>query len=308
MWFTFKSKAGNYLRIETKGFHIFDNNWGGIPYFWELEEIVISSADIPIGNLQWYADGLYNIFPPTWNDEYFVSLAIQPSNGNAVYGKFLYQNIRKYLDSGKVEFFYNLKKENISIVSTDLNPPSRFKKFWWDLKLGKVIRFLFSPDYLLQRTFPYFQPTVLFVQAKTYSGDIFFEHLLNFNEIPVRKDEKILQRILGSTIRVRCWQSEFHFQKKLPPKFVKDFWVAKRFPRTARCFVYSNYADAYDMTEINIPYTIFLFIDKYESTIKEIAENLHVAIPPQLWTLLECLYRLPTDRRGIRVLQSLNCL
>jgi hypothetical protein len=307
MWLTFKSRAGNYLRIETKGFHIFDNNWGGIPHFWELKEIILSSADIPIGNLRWYADGLYDIFPPAWYDEYFVSLAIQP-NGEGVYGKFLFHNVREYLDKGKVEFLYNLERERVSIVHADLNPPTKFKKFWWEFGLGKVIRFLLSPDYLLGRTLPYFQPTALFVQAKTYSGEVFFENMLDYSEISVNKDSEILKKVLTSTIRVRCWQSEFNFQKQLPPKFVKDFWVTKKIPRTARCFVYSNYADAYDTTEINTSYTVSLFVDKYEQTLTEIVENFHIAIPPQLQPLFECLYRLPTEKHEIRVLRGLKYL
>ena len=307
MWLTFKSKAGNYLRIDTSGFHIFDSNWGGIPYFWELKEVILSSADVPISNLRWYADGLYDIFSPAWHDEYFVSLAIQP-NGEAVYGKFLFHNVREYLDKGKVEFLYDLEKEMISVVHADLNQPAKFKKFWWDFKLGRVIRFLISPDYLLRRTFPYFQPKALFVQAKTYNGEIFFENMLNYSEISVKKDEEILKKVLTSTIRVRCWQSEFHFQKQLPPKFVKDFWVTKKIPRTARCFVYSNHADAYDTTEINTSYTVSLYVDKYKETVTEVIENFHIAVPPQLQPLFECLYRLPTEKREIRALQGLKYL
>jgi hypothetical protein len=307
VWLTFKSRAGNYLRIDTKGFHIFDNNWGGIPHFWELREIILSSADIPIGNLRWYADGLYDIFPPAWYDEYFVSLAIQP-NGEGVYGKFLFHNVREYLDKGKVEFLYSLERERVSIVRADLNPPTKFKKFWWEFGLGKVIRFLLSPDYLLGRTLPYFQPTALFVQAKTYSGEVFFENMLDYSEISVNKDKEILKKVLTSTIRVRCWQSEFNFQKQLPPKFVKDFWMTKKIPRTARCFVYSNYADAYDTTEINTSYTVSLFVDKYEQMLTEIIENFHIAIPPQLQPLFECLYRLPTEKHEIRALQGLKYL
>jgi hypothetical protein len=307
MWLTFKSKAGNYLRIDTSGFHIFDSNWGGIPYFWELKEIILSSADVPISNLRWYADGLYDIFSPAWHDEYFVSLAIQP-NGEAVYGKFLFHNVREYLDKGKVEFLYDLEKERVNVVHADLNQPARFKKFWWDFKLGRVIRFLISPDYLLRRTFPYFQPKALFVQAKTYNGEVFFENMLNYSEISVKKDEEILKKVLTSTIRVRCWQSEFHFQKQLPPKFVKDFWAARKIPRTARCFVYSNHADAYDTTEINTSYTVSLYVDKYEGTVREVIENFHVAVPPQLQPLFECLYRLPTEKREIRALQGLKYL
>jgi hypothetical protein len=307
MWFTFKSKAGNYLRIETKGFHIFDNNWGGIPHFWKLQEVILTSADIPIGNLRWYTDGLYEIFSPAWYDEYFVSLVIQP-NGEAIHGKFLFHNVRNYLDTGKVEFLYNLSKESVSIIRADLEPPTKFKKLWWDFRLGKIIRFLLSPNYLFGRTLPYFQPAALFVQAKTYSGEVFLETMLNYNEISVKKDKEMLKKVLGSTIRVRCWQSELHFQKQLPPKFVKDFWVTKKFPRTARCFVYSNYADAYDTTEINTFYTIFLLVDKYEPTVEEIIENSHIAIPPQLQPLLECLYRIPTEKREIRALQGLKYL
>jgi len=307
MWLTFKSRAGNYLRIDTSGFHIFDSNWSGIPHFWKLKEIILSSADIPISNLRWYADGLYDIFSPAWYDEYFVSLAIQP-NGEAVYGKFLFHNVREYLDKGKVEFLYDLEKERVSVVHADLNQPARFKKFWWDFKLGRVIRFLISPDYLLRRTFPYFQPEALFVQAKTYNGEVFFENMLNYGEISVKKDEEILKKILTSTIRVRCWQSEFHFQKQLPPKFVKDFWVARKIPRTARCFVYSNRADAYDTTEINTSYTVSLYVDKYEETVTEVIENFHVAVPPQLQPLFECLYRLPTEKCEIRALQGLKYL
>ena len=307
MWLTFKSKAGNYLRIDTSGFHIFDSNWGGIPHFWELKEIILSSADVPISNLRWYADGLYDIFSPAWHDEYFVSLAIQP-NGGAVYGKFLFHNVREYLDKGKVEFLYDLEKERVNVVHADLNQPARFKKFWWDFKLGRVIRFLISPDYLLRRTFPYFQPNALFVQAKTYNGEVFFENMLNYSEISVRKDEEILRKILTSTIRVRCWQSEFHFQKQLPPKFVKDFWMTRKIPRTARCFVYSNHADAYDTTEINTSYTVSIFVDKYEQTVREIIENFHTAVPPQLQPLFECLYRLPTEKREIKALQGLKYL
>jgi hypothetical protein len=307
MQLTFKSRAGNYLRIDTKGFHIFDNNWGGIPHFWELKEIILSSTDIPISSLRWHADGLYDIFSPAWHDEYFASLALQP-NGEGVYGKFLFHNVRKFLDKGKVEFLYDLERRKVSIVLADLNPPTRFKKFWWELRLGKVIRFLVSLDYLFGRTLPYFQPKELFVQAKTYGGEVFFENMLNYSEIPVNKDGEMLKKVLASTIRVRCWQSGFHFQKQLPPKFVKDFWMTKKVPRSARCFVYSNHADAYDTTEINTSYTVFLFVDKYEDTLAEIVENFHIAIPPQLQPLFECLYRLPTEKRDIRALQGLKYL
>ncbi len=307
MWFTFKSKAGNYLRIDTSGFHIFDNSWGGILHFWELKEIILSTADIPIGSLRWYADGLYDIFSPAWHDKYFVSLAINP-NHDGVYGKFLFHNVREYLDRGKVEFLYDLERKRVSVVQTDLNPPSKFKKFWRDFRLDKVIRFLLSPDYLYGRTLSYFQPKALFVQAKTYNGEVFFEHMLDYDEISVKKDKELLKKILTSTIRVRCWQSEFHFQKQLPPKFVKDFWVTKKIPRTARCFVYSNYADAYDTTEINTSYTVSLFVDKYEHTLNEIIENFHIATPPQLQPLFECLYRLPTEKHEIKALQGLKYL
>jgi hypothetical protein len=307
MWLTFKSRAGNYLRVDTNGFHIFDNNWGGIPHFWELKEIILSSGDVPISSLQWYADGLYDIFSPAWHGEYFVSLAIQP-NGEGVYGKFVFHNVRDCLDKGKVEFLYNLERERVSIVRADLDQPVKFKKLWWELRLGKVIRFLVSPDYLFGRTLPYYQPTALFVQAKTYRGEVFFENTLNYSEILISKDREMLKKVLTSTIRVRCWQSEFNFQKQLPPKFVKDFWVAKKVPRTARCFVYSNYADAYDTTEINTSYTISLFVDKYEHTVTEIIENFHTAIPPQLQPLFECLCRLPTEKWGIRALQGLKYL
>jgi hypothetical protein len=307
MWLTFKSKAGNYLRIDTSGLHIFDSDWGGIPHFWRLEEIILSSADIPLSSLQWYADGLYDIFPPAWHDKYFVSLAIQPYNGD-VYGKFLFHNVRDYSDKGKVEFLYNLEKEKVNVVHTDLDQPAKFKKFWWDFKLGKVIRFLLSPDYLLGRSLPYFQPEALFVRAKTYTGEVFFENVLNYNEIPVKKDEELLKKVLTSTIRVRCWQSEFHFRKQLPPKFVKDFFVTKKVPRSARCFVYSNHADANDTTEISYPYTVSLFVDKDKQAVTEITENFHIAVPPQLQPLFECLYRLPTEKSEIRILQGLKYL
>jgi hypothetical protein len=305
VWLNFESRAGNYLRIDTKGFYIFDNKWEGIPNFWKLKEIIFSSSDLSIESQTWCDGRLSNIFSPAWYDKYFVSLVLRPKDGG-IYGKFLYQNVRQFTDAGKVEFLCAPDGRQAKAISMDLDPP-KAKRLWREFNLSRVIQFLLQLDYLFWRPLPYYQPTSLFVQAKTYRGEPFFEHLLNFDEIPVEKNDELLRQVLKATIRVRCWPSEFLFQKQFPPIFVKDFWASKRRPLPARCFLYSNYGSTnYNAKELDFPYSICVFVNKSDLAINELVNNFDLAIPPQLKALFECLYRMPVDKDWINVLRGLK--
>jgi len=305
----FKSPHGNSLAIETYAFQLFDDSWKGLHSFWKLREISFSTADIPYGSLSWSNSVLSKVLSPQWYDDYSIELRLKVIEENNTYWGFIrIQSLKDIHCLSLTEFLYSPRKKTFQVLKTTLNKPLHFKKIWWNLNLGEVSNTLLSAEYLSGRTVPYYTPTSLFVQAKSYRGEVFLRWTMNFGEIEVVRTEENLRRALEATVRVRCWQTEIHYERGLPPKFVKDFGIAKNMVSTSRCLIYANHAHHYDRTELRPPYYLYLGVDKYASHIDEIVRNFEVAIPPQFFPLFECLLRVPTDKRSIQTLKGLNNL